>query len=246
MLPDLEEQFIKDRRMNIQGILFDSGDTLVYPKSGSWWPGPEFELILLRHGIESVHFKPDIMSLALKEGLTYLDTNHLVINLNEEIDQFKTFYRIICHKLGIDEDDRLIDDLARAYVEECNFQLYPDTIPVLEKLSNSGIVLGVLSDAWPSLHNKYVILGIRHYFKSFTISAEAGCCKPNELIYRKAIDEIGIAPKNLLFLDDDIDNVKAAIQLGMNGIVMLRDKVADITEVPFAHELRDVLLFAEL
>ncbi len=231
--------------MDIQGILFDSGDTLVFPKFGSWWPGPKFEPILQRYGI-NIHFNLDIMRLALEEGLAYLDTNHLVANLKEEKDKFRTYYRIVCSDLGINADDRLIDDLAYAYVDECNFQLYSDTISVLEKLMKKGITLGVISDAWPSLHNKYIALGIRHYFKSFTISAEVGCCKPNELIYRKAIDEIGINPKNLLFVDDDLDNVKAAIRLDLNGIVMQRNKDTYISDVPVAHDLHDVFRFLEV
>ncbi|UCD09323.1 MAG: HAD-IA family hydrolase [Dehalococcoidales bacterium] len=227
--------------MDIKGVLFDSGDTLVFPKSGAWWPGPEFESILLRHGIDTADFDADTMRLALDEGYTFLDNNHLVLNLEEEKEQFRTYYRVICDKLGIIKDDGLIEDLMRAYVEECNFRLYPDTIPVLEKLTNNDVTLGVISDAWPSLHNKYITLGIRHYFKSFTISAEVGCCKPYELIYRRAIDEIGIAPKNLLFIDDDLDNVKAAVRLGMNGIVMLRNKDADISDVPYVQELAEIL-----
>ena len=122
--------------MDIKGILFDSGDTLVYPRSGSWWPGPDFESILLHHGINAADFEADTMRLALDEGYTYLDANHRVANLEEEKEQFRTYYRIICDKLGIGEDDGLIEDLMRAYVETCNFQLYPDTIPVLENLSN--------------------------------------------------------------------------------------------------------------
>lgn len=128
-----------------------------------------------------------------------------------------------------------------AYVEKCNFQLYQDTVSVLEKLTKNGVTLGIISDAWPSLHNKYVTLGIRHYFKSFTISAEVGCCKPDELIYRKAIDEIGIVPENLLFVDDDFDNVKGAIRTGINGIVMLRNKDVTISEVPCVKELSEIL-----
>ena len=227
--------------MDIKGILFDSGDTLVFPKSGSWWPGSDFESILMKHGIDAADFETDTMISALEEGYIYLDANHHVANLEEEKEQFRGYYRIICNKLGINKDDGLIEDLVCAYVEKCNFQLFPDTIPTLERLMNGGIALGVLSDAWPSLHDKYITLGIRHYFKSFTVSAEVGCCKPNELIYRKAIDEIGIAPKNLLFIDDDLDNVKASIRLGMNGVVILRDKDANISEVPCVRELHDIL-----
>ncbi|MBN2076081.1 MAG: HAD-IA family hydrolase [Dehalococcoidales bacterium] len=227
--------------MDIKGILFDSGDVLVFPKSGAWWPGPDFESILLQYGIDAADFETATMRLALDEGYTYLDNNHLILNLEGEKNQFRTYYRIICAKLGIDANDELIEDLARAYVEECNFTLYPDTIPVLEQLANNGIILGVISDAWPSLHNKYFSLGIRYYFKSFTISAEVGCCKPDELIYRKAIDEIGIVPENLLFVDDDFDNVKGAIRTGINGIVMLRNKDVTISEVPCVKELSEIL-----
>lgn len=214
---------------------------MVFPKSGSWWPGPEFDVILKRYGIDTSQINLHSKKIALEEGLNYLDTNHLVNNIEEELAQFRTYYQIVCNQLGLRTDKQLIEDLACAYVEECNFLLYPDTIPSLGRLMNGGIALGVLSDAWPSLHHKYVTLGIRHYFKSLTISAEIGCCKPNELIYRKAIDEIGIAPKNLLFVDDDLDNVKASIQLGMNGIVMLRNKVVTINEVSYVRELSDIL-----
>lgn len=227
--------------MDIKGILFDSGDVLVFPKSGSWWPGPEFESILQKYGIDAADFKADTMISAMDEGYTYLDTNHLVRDLEEEREPFRTYYRIICEKLGINEDDELIEDLMRAYVEKYNFQLYPDTILVLEKLTNNGTTLGVISDAWPSLHNKYVSLGIRHYFKSFTVSSVVGCCKPEELIYRKAIDEIGIDPKNLLFVDDDVDNVKGANRTGMNGIVMLRNKAETVSDVPYINELAEIL-----
>ena len=227
--------------MDIKGILFDSGDTLVFPKSGSWWPGPEFDSILLQHGINADGFDTDIMKSALDEGYIYLDTNHRVANLEEEKEQFRNYYRIICDRLGINQDDELIEDLMRAYVEICNFQRYPDTVPVLERLSNSDIALGIISDAWPSLHDKYLTLGIRHYFKSLTISAEVGCCKPNELIYLKAIDDIGIVPRNLLFVDDDFDNVKGAIRTGMNGAVMQRNKDASIGEIPYVRELAEIL-----
>jgi len=227
--------------MDINGILFDSGDVLVFPKSGAWWPGPDFDSILLQYGIDAAKFDTDTIKSALDEGYAYLDANHLVLNLEEEKDQFRTYYRIICDKLVINQDDELIEDLMHAYVEECNFQLYPDTVPVLEKLTNNDVTLGVISDAWPSLHNKYVSLGIRHYFKSFTISAEVGCCKPEEPIYRKAIEEIGIVPKNLLFVDDDLDNVKAAIQMGMNGVVMLRNENTDISDIPYVQELSEIL-----
>jgi putative hydrolase of the HAD superfamily len=108
-------------------------------------------------------------------------------------------------------------------VDGSNVELFPDTVPALEQLKDKGIVLGILSDAWPSLENKYSRLGIKQYFKSFTISARVGCYKPNDLMYRTAVADIGIEPHKLLFVDNDLESVQAAIKLGMDGVVMARD-----------------------
>ena len=40
----------------IKGILFDSGDTLVRPVDGQWFPSPMFHSILETHGIEPRNF----------------------------------------------------------------------------------------------------------------------------------------------------------------------------------------------
>jgi len=74
------------------------------------------------------------------------------------------------------------------------------------------------------------------------VSVEVGCSEPNELIFRKAIDDINIGFENLLFVVNDLDNVKAAIRLAMNGLVLIGDRNVKISEVevPFIHELRDI------
>ena len=228
--------------MRIKGILFDSGDTLIFPKTGSWWPGPDFEPILQRHGIYISQFSPRQMKTALDEGEKYLAANHSISDLEEEREQFRTYYRIVCSNLGIGEkDNQLFEDLAGAYVDGCNVDLYPDTVSTLNKLTKEGVILGILSDAWPSLNKKYEMLSIRKYFKSFTISSQVGCCKPNELIYQKAIHEIGINPENLLFVDDDYENAKAAVRLGMRGTVISRNgENVGIKDIPFIEDLNSV------
>ena len=48
-----------------------------------------------------------------------------------------------------------------------------------------GFSLGIISDAWPSLERKYRLLDLRKYFKTFVISAQVGCCKPDRKDFRK-------------------------------------------------------------
>ena len=51
-------------------------------------------------------------------------------------------------------------------------------------------------------------------------SCEVGLRKPDEAIYRLAAERIGSPPERCVFLDDSADNVRAATELGMRGIVV--------------------------
>ena len=81
--------------MNVKGILFDSGDTLVFPKGGSWWPGPDFHAILQRHGISGSDVSPGKLKLALAEAEKCFDMNRPVVDCEEERDLFKAYYRVV-------------------------------------------------------------------------------------------------------------------------------------------------------
>ena len=147
-------------------------------------------------------------------------------------EQFRTYYRILLEHIGLrNPDSCLLCALANAVVDEVEFELFDDTIPVLERLHERGLSLGIVSDAWPSLEKKYRLLGLRSFFETFVISAQIGCCKPDERNYKQALDEMRLSPDNLLFVDDGPDNVENAIELGLNGILMVRSGVP--TDVDF-------------
>ena len=46
---------IMTEHKEIKGILFDSGDTLVHPIGGKWWPGAQFHEILDTYNMGSYH-----------------------------------------------------------------------------------------------------------------------------------------------------------------------------------------------
>ena len=225
---------------NIKGILFDSGDTLVRPIGGSWWPGPYFHEILDKHNIRDLSWSR--LEGALDEGMRYLDDNHHLITEDEEREQFRTYYRILLEHLGLRNSDRgLLCTLANAVVDEIGFELFDDTIPVLERLHERGLSLGIVSDAWPSLEKKHRLLGLRSYFQTFVISAQIGCCKPDERNYKRAVDELGLPPEKLLFVDDGPENVEKAIELGLNGILMVRSgEPADAGDFEWVRNLEEI------
>ena len=77
----------------------------------------------------------------------------------------------------------------------------------------------MLSNAWDNLRkvlvNKWKIADA---FDEIFISAEMGLAKPDPKIYEMVIEKLGIAPKEILFIDDFIENIEAARKLGIQTI----------------------------
>lgn len=57
------------------------------------------------------------------------------------------------------------------------------------------------------------------YFDTLYISSHYGMIKPEEGAFRKALESIGTAPEETIFIDDRQMNVTAAKKLGINGIL---------------------------
>ncbi len=77
----------------------------------------------------------------------------------------------------------------------------------------------ILSNAWPAARVTISqTLGMENKVDLIIISAEEGCAKPHERIYRNALEKIGVRPEEAVFLDDMAENVQAAEAVGMHGI----------------------------
>ena len=180
----------------------------------------------------------DAVALAVQ----YLDDNHSLTTEEEERRQFRTAYTILIETLGVRSPaEGLIADLLSLLEEAVGLELFPDTRRVLDDLSGRGIKLGIVSDNWPSLDRRYRQLGLRRYFDAFAISALVGCWKPCERMYTTAIDELGLPPESLMFVDDWPVNVAAAGCLGLKGVVISRYGEAPETDLPVVTGLDEVV-----
>lgn len=78
---------------------------------------------------------------------------------------------------------------------------------------------GLLSNAWDDLRhyleNEWKIADI---FDEIIISAEVGVAKPDPRIYQIALERLGAAPEEAIFVDDYPGNVEGARRLGMHVI----------------------------
>jgi putative hydrolase of the HAD superfamily len=86
-------------------------------------------------------------------------------------------------------------------------------------LQNNGILTAILSNMGPevlrTMRQEFAWLA---GFNQLTWSCELGIAKPDPAIYNFTCDKLGVRPGEALFIDDRIENIRAAEQLGLQGI----------------------------
>lgn len=78
---------------------------------------------------------------------------------------------------------------------------------------------GVISNAWPN--TRYRIEKewcIADAFDHIVVSAEVGIAKPDPRIYQLALDGLGVASDEAVFIDDFEENIEGARAVGMQAI----------------------------
>ncbi len=80
------------------------------------------------------------------------------------------------------------------------------------------IYTGIISNAWPDLREYIVKQKFDDAFDHLVISAEVGVMKPEERIYRIALEQAGVSPSEAVFVDDMPVNIEGCRAVGMHGI----------------------------
>ena len=89
----------------------------------------------------------------------------------------------------------------------------------VDRLREAGYRTGLLSNAGDDVRRVLTVrFPVIDYFDGVVISAEVGLMKPDPQIYRLAADSVGVKLAESLFVDDFIENVEGARQVGMQAI----------------------------
>jgi putative hydrolase of the HAD superfamily len=78
-----------------------------------------------------------------------------------------------------------------------------------------GVRTALLSNSWGNTYPRELWAEL---FDAVVISGEVGLRKPDEAIFRHALDTLGLEPAECVFIDDIEHNVVAAEALGMVGL----------------------------
>jgi putative hydrolase of the HAD superfamily len=90
----------------------------------------------------------------------------------------------------------------------------------LEELKAAGLRLALLSniprEQWATLKEGLAWLSLCDVV---VVSYELRIAKPDPEIYRRCLEQLSLAPDEILFVDDQPDNIAAATALGMNALL---------------------------
>ncbi|WP_262690754.1 HAD family hydrolase [Kordiimonas aestuarii] len=113
------------------------------------------------------------------------------------------------------------EDLIRAFDERWDETIgntITGTVDVLEQLSEQGMrtfgLTNFSAEKWPSFCRQYAFTDL---FGGVVVSGDEKLVKPDPRIYHVAIERFNLDPELTIYIDDRMDNVRAAEQLGMVG-----------------------------
>ncbi|WP_189002544.1 HAD family hydrolase [Deinococcus roseus] len=190
-----------------KAILFDLDQTLLDRKR------------TFRHFIEDQHQRHDMLQQiprdAFLEDLTVLDDNGYG-------DKHRAYHAILKkYDLNTIHTDLLYQDFRGNYAR-CA-QPYPDTHEVLQALQAAGFRMGIITNGMTATQaTKMQSIGVEPFMEVALISEQEGIKKPNPEIFQRALQRMGLAASEVLFVGDHPENdVRAAQGVGMKAVLKL-------------------------
>ncbi len=112
-------------------------------------------------------------------------------------------------------------EITSGWARHDYFELYEDSIPVLEELRRAGLKIGLVSNSARDVHDfaRHHALEIDAGISSF----HHGKTKPHSSIFQAVLDLLDVAPSDAAMVGDTVeDDIEGALALGMRAILVDR------------------------
>jgi HAD superfamily hydrolase (TIGR01662 family) len=199
----------------LRAVLFDVDFTLVRPGPEL---GPEgYVRAGRRHGLV---LDPARYEAARLDALVELKA-HPELEHDDEI-WFRFSERVV-RGMGGDAESAYACavEITRGWERHENFELYEDTLPVLDELRAHGLKIGLVSNSARDVHAfaRHHALEIDAGISSF----HHGKTKPHASIFRAVLDLLGVEPGAAAMVGDTVeDDVDGARAVGMQAVLVDR------------------------
>jgi HAD superfamily hydrolase (TIGR01509 family) len=146
---------------------------------------------------------------------------------------------------GIEPEPALVAELSRRDQElsRSHIQLFDDTVPFLHWLRSRGVLIALVSNCADTTRGLLADLGILPLVDAAVLSCEVGSVKPYPEIYVTALEELGVAAVDAVFIDDQPTFCMGAEAVGVRPVQIARtpaDGVDARWNFPVVHTLDEV------
>jgi putative hydrolase of the HAD superfamily len=210
--------------VQLRAVLFDVDFTLVKPGPDL---GPEGYVKLgRRHGLE---LDPDRYGEARYEAVQNVE-RHPELRHDEEM--WFTFTELIVRGMGGEglAARELAVEMTRLWERSENFDLYDDTLPVMEQLRRRGLKLGLVSNG-----GREIADFVAHHALEVDCAVASrahGWIKPHESIFRAALELLDVeAGETVMVGDSREDDIEGAEAVGIRALLIDREgRYPDVPE----------------
>ncbi len=119
-------------------------------------------------------------------------------------------------------DDAIAARIAADYHarREAAMGLFPGAVATLERARTMGIRTALITNGGAEgQHGKVVRFALEQYFDCIVIEGEFGCGKPDERVFRHALDSTGCEPGRAWMVGDYIEaDIVTPVRLGMHTV----------------------------
>lgn len=211
----------RDSQSRIEAVVFDYGGVLCHPPATS-----------------------DIDRLAAPFGLPRDKFWRMYAQLRGPYDRgmigAREYWRSMAQCAGV-----LLSEAQYASLEAIDLEMWSgydhSMLALAAELREAGVKTGILSNMLTDMLAKLrAEVDWLPLFDVQVYSCDLGLAKPDEAIYARLIEALGVAPSQTLFIDDHGPNVDGARRAGLRAVLFeseaqLRDFLADLLPRPVAN-----------
>lgn len=125
---------------------------------------------------------------------------------------------------SLQEAQSAMNGLRERFCDKRYWKLFPDTLATLEKLTERGYSLALVSNHIPEARDIFNSLGLAAYFPRMVISSEEEYEKPHPAVLEKALGDFD-KDKTVLVGDNYFADVLGAIRFGMGAVLVRKPNV---------------------
>jgi putative hydrolase of the HAD superfamily len=181
----------------IKAIIFDWGGVLIDETLGK----------MNKYCADILGVEVDDYDIALQKGFNEFAKG----NITED-----EFWRLVCDELGRDTPN--VESLWGDAVENV-FNEKNEMFELIDDLKNKGYKIGFLSNTEMPAVEYWKRNNYRKYFDEAVFSCVEHMAKPDAKIYHLICERLEVLPEETVFIDDKLEFVEGAKNIGMEGIV---------------------------